>query len=306
MDNGYNNKQIEDETAFFGLLDSRDENQQKEARLNAERIQNEKREYYRKVNEATEKRGGIVSRPNSPELNQTTLNQNSASVRIAQRTVAKTIGTNKQTKVSTKVPVKNQEVIIDFQKATRKIFAVVMAVTITFATGTIIYGVAGDKIKEAIVEKQEIRANRNIFEDKALTNLLNNGLAYLNDKNEIIPKENSVEDYYKLNITSKYDIYGYSLALPAGEFNKFIQTISYNNGMWNYTGTNNFLTYNGYFDSKDNIAKIDVFQNMMEEKILELPDETIERYSEEYSVLTFEDMLEIIKAEETSKSAGGK
>lgn len=94
---------------------------------------------------------------------------------------------------------------------------------------------------------------------------------------------NSVSDYSKLHADSPLEVYIYKLAMDnPEEFNKFIRSVSYNDGLYCYESYEQFLRINGYYDQTKNSESTEVFENMMKGAILEASEnKTISSYAEE-------------------------
>ena len=94
---------------------------------------------------------------------------------------------------------------------------------------------------------------------------------------------NSVSDYSKLHADSPLEVYIYKLAMDnPEEFNKFIRSVSYNDGLYCYESYEQFLRINGYYDQTKNSESTEVFENMMKGAILEASEnKTINSYAEE-------------------------
>lgn len=94
---------------------------------------------------------------------------------------------------------------------------------------------------------------------------------------------NSVSDYSKLHADSPLEVYIYKLAMDnPEEFNKFIRSVSYSDGLYCYESYEQFLRINGYYDQTKNSESTEVFENMMKGAILEASEnKTINSYAEE-------------------------
>lgn len=94
---------------------------------------------------------------------------------------------------------------------------------------------------------------------------------------------NSVSDYSKLHADSPLEVYIYKLAMDnPEEFNKFIRSVSYNDGLYCYESYEQFLRINGYYDQTKNSESTEVFENIMRGAILEASEnKTISSYAEE-------------------------
>lgn len=94
---------------------------------------------------------------------------------------------------------------------------------------------------------------------------------------------NSVSDYSKLHADSPLEVYIYKLAMNnSEEFNKFIRSVSYNDGLYCYESYEQFLRINGYYDQTKNSESAEVFENIMKGTILEaVENKTISSYAED-------------------------
>ncbi len=117
-------------------------------------------------------------------------------------------------------------------------------------------------------EKDKIEKGTKILVDACEENLLAWGLGKKeNGKFEI--GENSISDYQVLEADSPIEVYGYKIAIDDyEEFNKFIQSVTYENGLYNYIDYGQFLRVNGYYEQGSTETSNAVFENMMEASIL--------------------------------------
>lgn len=117
-------------------------------------------------------------------------------------------------------------------------------------------------------KKDKIEKGTKILVDACEENLLAWGLGKKeNGKFEI--GENSISDYQVLEADSPIEVYGYKIAIDDyEEFNKFIQSVTYENGLYNYIDYGQFLRVNGYYEQGSTETSNAVFENMMEASIL--------------------------------------
>ena len=93
---------------------------------------------------------------------------------------------------------------------------------------------------------------------KAQEVLVDEGLATKDEKGKIEVKDNSIEDYECLDLThaSNVEQFVYKEVLGS-EFNDAIQTASYDDGAYNYTGTTQWYLINGYINKDTKEASPD-------------------------------------------------
>lgn len=158
------------------------------------------------------------------------------------------------------------------KKILNKIIIAIIAAS-TIATGVYIGGKKDEKDKKDKGTK--------ILVDACEENLLAWGLGEkVNGEFEI--GENSISDYKNLEANTPLEVYGYKLAInDYEEFSKFIQSVSYQNGMYYYTDYSQFLRINGYYNQEKNKESNEVFENMMEATILAaIENDTLNSYVE--------------------------
>lgn len=96
---------------------------------------------------------------------------------------------------------------------------------------------------------------------------------------------NTVEDYSVLEADTPMEVWIYRFAIDNNEeFEKFIQSVSYDNGLYTYTDIAQFLRINGYYDEKGTPSYV-VFSNYMEAAIENaINNNTLSQYQDEYSI----------------------
>lgn len=119
--------------------------------------------------------------------------------------------------------------------------------SVALASALALAGITGitDKIKTNL----KINSASKNLQSKAQHVLLEEGLAGLNEDGEIVIRDNEISDYNCLDLTnaSPLEQHIYSEVLGS-EFDDAIQTASYDNGGYYYTGTNQWRNINGYID----------------------------------------------------------
>lgn len=291
-----NRHNVDDIEAGFGIFDNPEIQKRREAR----NMEDTKKFAYAQINEALTRSGGVYPK------------NKTVPVESAKKIASKSIGNKKVTNKKTKKVVSDERAKdIDVNKIIQKTAIILSTILILVSLGVFTNLAFGENIENNIRQREEIdRLNERIkaiFSQKAFLNLVQNGLAEIDSKGNITIKNNSVSDYYKLNINHKYDIYGYSLILEPVEFNKFIQTVSYNDGLYNYISMEQFLTYNGYINPKTNKLDMNVFRNLIEASIRDnMPEGNLDRFELEGNVLTYEEFAEIIRQEIFGNGFGGK
>lgn len=134
------------------------------------------------------------------------------------------------------------------QKETRRRFV------IAFISGALVgslatVGITG--LYGKIEKDQKVRSADNTLKKQAEVILLEQGLAERNEDGDVIVRDNDISDYKCLDLThaSLLEQHIYSEVL-GGEFDDAIQTASYENGGYYYTGTNQWRNINGYIDKE--------------------------------------------------------
>lgn len=216
----------------------------------------------------------------------------------AQRAINKTVGNNKVTEDF------NRRQNPSIKKGTKFEKLVITLCSITCAFSLLIP--AGLYVKPILDERAEIQANIDKSTDlliaKAMNNLTYHDLAGIDiNTGKFVIKDNTVEDYKKLGITSELDVYIYKQILSPGEFSDFIKSVSYNDGLHRYLSMEQFLTINGYYENGTRIPSMEVFNNAMERKIKELSPELAAQYDIGDGVFSVADLIE-----ETNMGKGGR
>ena len=95
---------------------------------------------------------------------------------------------------------------------------------------------------------------------------------------------NSVSDYSVLDANTPMEVYIYKLAINDNEeFNKFIRSVSYSDGVYCYESYEQFLRINGYYDQTSNKISGEVFSNIMRGTLLNAyENSTLSSYENEY------------------------
>ena len=140
----------------------------------------------------------------------------------------------------------SEHAILKNAKLTRK------KLSIAFIAGVLVgvLGTIGTKDFFYKVEKNlKVFIADSELKERAYAILLEFGLASSNEKGKITIENNKVSDYRCLDLTnaSSLELHIYSEILGS-EFNEAIQTASYDNGGYYYTGTNQWRRINGYID----------------------------------------------------------
>ena len=177
----------------------------------------------------------------------------------------------------------------------QKIAIIMCSIACVVAIGSTAYAIKGEEWKQNYETRQEIKAGSEEAEALLLAEAEHKleiyGLKGQDlETGETVIKNNDVEDYAKLNSHSKLDVYIYSQILPREELQKYIQSVSYNNGLNTYINFTQFLNINGYYENGEPSEK--VFKNYMEAYIKEHYESILARYNYEDGILTIEDMLE--------------
>lgn len=136
-----------------------------------------------------------------------------------------------------------------------------------------------------IEKNQKIKSAAKTLEKQAEVVLLEQGLAMRNEDGDVIVRDNNISDYSCLDLThaSSLEQHIYSEVLGS-EFDDAIQTASYENGGYYYTGTNQWRNINGYIDKNTGTASYLEQKTAMEDKLLEAYENNCEgiiRSSEE-------------------------
>lgn len=170
-----------------------------------------------------------------------------------------------------------------------KIAIIICAIVSVIALGITTTLGANILLEDQITTKQEINRSTEALKTKALVELLNYNLAGVDAKTKNIEvKNNTIDDYRKLNVSKKLDVYIYWKILPSEEFDKFIQAVTYKEDysdiICEYISFNQFLKINGYIynDRGISIPAEDIFENYMESYIKDNYKELLEEYEYKY------------------------
>lgn len=215
--------------------------------------------------------------------------ENERRIAAFQKSKKKSIGSNLRTKFANRTPVSSYsaKVIKTRIAATLLTLAAVVAISVPFAKLT------EHEREERIQIEQNVDNGTNYLIAKAYNALAINDLAGINiDTGRFEIKENTTESYRRLTITSDLDVYIYKLILPDAEFDKFIKSVSYNNGLHHYTDIDQFLRINGYCIEGTNMPSLRVFNNMMEQQIRMYSSSYAKDYEETDGFYTPSDYIE--------------
>lgn len=124
-----------------------------------------------------------------------------------------------------------------------------------------------ENVSNFVQTQANVNYGTNILKEQALNELCLHDLATVNERGKYKIKENTITDYRKLDASSDLDVYIYRQILPPEEFDKFIKSVSYNNGYNYYIDFYQFLNINGYYAQGTNTPSSAVFNNIMEEII---------------------------------------
>lgn len=215
---------------------------------------------------------------NSNRVYEYTTSQTEVHKKVATKSIAKA-----PVKKNTRKKVDTTAKVIDLNKIIERAAAVLLVATI--AIGISVPISKGIEIaKEKLEAAEKLTQSIEILKNEARFNLLSNGLAGIHSETgSITVMENSVIDYKKLGISENVDIYIYSLILPHQEFDKFIRSATYNNGINSYISTEQFFKINGFWDNKQDIPLWDVFENYMIEEIKAKQEEILNKGNNIYT-----------------------
>lgn len=164
-----------------------------------------------------------------------------------------------------------REAIRKRQKMAKRKFAV------TFVAGALVGALATVGIIEPLY-KDFVRGYKKNSADKELKRqaeivLLEQGLAERNEDGDIIIKDNDINDYRCLDLThaSSLEQHIY-LEVLGKEGDEAIQTASYNNGGYYYTGIEQYRYINGYINSETGKTSLSEQNAAMEDKLVEAYD----------------------------------
>lgn len=178
---------------------------------------------------------------------------------------------------------RKKQILLEKQKKDRiKHFKRIIAGILAGSTLTTAAAYAAAKIVPKIENNMKISAATDELTKLGKENLISCELGTEVDGNFEIGN-NSVSDYSKLHADSPLEVYIYRLAMDnPEEFNKFIRSVSYSDGLYCYESYEQFLRINGYYDQTKNSESTEVFENMMKGAILEASEnKTISSYAEE-------------------------
>ena len=150
-------------------------------------------------------------------------------------------------------------------RTSERLIAIALAIVLTVSG----IGIGGAKLKQKFDKAEKANKAADLVKKDAEKVLLQNGLAEYDEENNIVIKNNSVEDYNKLDIdnASFEELYAYSLALDKGdEFDKLIRSVQGVDGVHNYTDLSQFYSYNGFNGTEGGYVE---FQKVAKEKLLE-------------------------------------
>ena len=142
---------------------------------------------------------------------------------------------------------------------------------------------AGVKIGQKMEDNSKINKATQTLVDLSEDTLTEYGLGTKeNGKFEI--GNNSVSDYSVLDANTPMEVYIYKLAINDNEeFNKFIRSVSYSDGVYCYESYEQFLRINGYYDQTSNKISDEVFSNIMRGTLLTAyENSTLSSYENEY------------------------
>ena len=142
---------------------------------------------------------------------------------------------------------------------------------------------AGVKIGQKMEDNSKINKATQTLVDLSEDTLTEYGLGTKeNGKFEI--GNNSVSDYSVLDANTPMEVYIYKLAINDNEeFNKFIRSVSYSDGVYCYESYEQFLRINGYYDQTRNKISGEVFSNIMRGTLLNAyENSTLSSYENEY------------------------
>ena len=163
--------------------------------------------------------------------------------------------------------------------------AITLGIAVTLGSMTIT-----ENISRNAAVTQEMNQAKNYLKETLASNLIQNNLASIDvNTKKLIVNNNTVEDYKKLDVKKDLDVYIYREILPTQEFNKLINSMTYDNGTKNYSSFYEYLQINDYYSSKDFSAE-ELFKILNEKKIKE-------NYQQNYieledGILTFDEIQE--------------
>lgn len=142
---------------------------------------------------------------------------------------------------------------------------------------------AGIKIGQKMEDNSKIDKATQTLVDLSEDTLTEYGLG-TKENGEFEIGNNSVSDYSVLDANTPMEVYIYKLAIGNNEeFNKFIRSVSYSDGVYCYESYEQFLRINGYYDQTSNMVSDDVFNNIMQGTLLTAyENSTLSSYENEY------------------------
>lgn len=94
---------------------------------------------------------------------------------------------------------------------------------------------------------------------------------------------NSVSDYRSLDADTPLEVYVYKDIMNSEEFNKFIRSVTYDDGTYCYESYEQFLRINGFYDQTTNKISENVFANIMDGTLLTAcNNSTLSSYEEDF------------------------
>ena len=206
-----------------------------------------------------------------------------------QRSKNKSIGSNLRTKFANRTPVSSYRAEV----IKTRIAATLLTLTAVIAVSVPLVKLTAPEREERIQIEQRVEKSTDYLIAKAYNALAVNDLAGINiDTGKFEIKENTTEAYRRLMVTSNMDVYIYNLILPNDEFDKFIKSVSYNNGLHRYTDMDQFLRINGFCIEGTNTPSLRVFYNMMEDQIRMYSSSYAKDYEETDGFYTPSDYIE--------------
>ncbi len=151
--------------------------------------------------------------------------------------------------------------------------------TVTLTGGAYV----GTKIGKKMDDNSKINKATQTLVDLSQDTLTEYGLGTKeNSKFQI--GNNSVSDYSVLEADTPMEVYIYKLAINDNEeFNKFIRSVTYDDGIYCYESYEQFLRINGYYDQTSNRISGEVFNNIMQGTLLTAyENSTLSSYENEY------------------------
>lgn len=158
-------------------------------------------------------------------------------------------------------------------------------IIIAILTGSVITATAY-AVSEAVPkfkDNAKISDTKDKLKDLGEDNLIMYGLGTKEDGKFRIGN-NSVSDYSALEADTALEVYIYKLAIDdSEEFNKFIRSVTYDDGTYCYESYEQFLRINGFYDLTTNKISNEVFTNIMDGTLLSAYNNgTLSSYEEEF------------------------